>query len=317
MSSVETAGERHAPLDADLRAFLLRAEHVLGPAGADLARRRERYLRLAELAGQPAAPSVARTDMRIPAVQPGAPEVALRLYEASAGRRDAVAVYLHGGGWSAGSIASHDGLCAWMAERTGLRIASIEYRLSPEHPHPAALHDAQAAVCWAHAAHGHVALVGDSAGGYLAAAGALWAVRQHSLPLAWLGMLYPAVSPCLRLASHDEHAESIGLKLDMLRQYWCWFAGEGSASAQAPLDLLEVKHWQGLPPTHIVAAPWDPLRDEARALARRMADSGVAVSCHEAQGMAHGFARFVQQSPRAHRHMRDFCAVLRQAMGGP
>ncbi len=316
-------------LDTSLAEFLHEAAAQLGPSVIELAQRRERYNRIAMLAGAPHAPGVKRADVLVPSANGHGVPVRIYTPGGTPGNADApLAIYLHGGGWSAGGIASHDGLCAWLAYEADVELAAVEYRLSPEHAHPAALDDAETALRWALAQHRPVLMVGDSAGGHLAAGATLRAVEGASLcsllhgprgtesrgAVHWLGLLYPAASPKAEFASHREHAHSVGLSRTNLMQYWEWLGGaQGRANPDPHFDLLQVRDWRGLPPTHILSAELDPLRDEAQALAAAMSASRVPVSQRCAQGMPHGFARFVSRSPAAMAEMKDFASRLRQA----
>ncbi|MGA0572879.1 alpha/beta hydrolase fold domain-containing protein [Variovorax sp. VNK109] len=301
-------------LDPDLARFFQLAHAQLGPSVTDLARRRERYDRIAELAGAPAAPDTVRRDFHLDAKQ--GHRVALRLYT-PAQPVSPLALYLHGGGWSAGGIASHDALCGWLAHQAGVELAAVDYRLSPEHAHPAALEDAETALYWALAQKRPVLLLGDSAGAHLAAAAALRAtLHGQASGLAWLGLIYPAASPNAEFPSHHEHAQSAGLSRGNLLQYWEWFGGvQGRANTDPHFDLLQIRNWHGLPPTHILSAELDPLRDEAQALAGIMSASGINVTLRCAPAMPHGFARFVMQSNAAMQEMKGFARALQRSFG--
>jgi len=315
-------GGMHADgtLDAELDEFLRFASMQLGPPDTDVERRRRRYERLADLAGAPRAPRVAREDLLLPRAH--ASPVRVRRYLAQDVHREAapLALYLHGGGWSAGSLASHDGLCAWLASAARLELVAVDYRLCPENAHPAALEDSEFALQWVHRelANGRpVALLGDSAGAHLACATALKAV-QAGRALAWLGLLYPAVSPTADLPSHREHANSPGLSREHLLQYWEWLGGEqGRGNVQPYFDLLRVHDWRGLPRTHILSAQCDPVRDEAQALAGALSASGVPVTHRCAPGMPHGFARFLARSCAAEAEMASFARELGRALTLP
>jgi acetyl esterase len=312
-------------LDAALAGFFQEANARLGPSVTELALRRARYDRMAELAGTPQAPDVARADVQLPSGR--GHEVPVRLYTPRGVPRDAgapIALYLHGGGWSAGGIASHDALCAWLAHEANVELASVDYRLSPEHAHPAALEDAETALQWVAGQQRPVLLAGDSAGAHLAAAAAVRAARRATLratlgagsstAILWLGLIYPAASPNAEFPSHHEYAQSPGLSRRNLLQYWEWFGGvQGRANTDPHFDLLQIRSWQGLPPTHILSAELDPLRDEAEALAGAMAASGVEVTLRCAPGMPHGFARFIMRSPTAWAEMSGFAQQLQRA----
>ncbi len=205
-------------------------------------------------------------------------------------------VYLHGGGWVVGDLDSHDAVCRQIAVGSGCNIVSIDYRLAPEHPFPAAIDDAVAAFRWVR---DHpertdipeaVAIMGDSAGGNLAAVASM-VVRDSgdSLPLAQ-GLIYPVTDVRMNQPSITSFADGYFLtRADME-----WYRGHYSPSPDLwrhphVSPLLAADH-RGLPPTAIWTAGFDPLRDEGMAYAQVLRDSGVPVleRCYTDQ--VHGFA---------------------------
>lgn len=298
-------------LDRSLSEFFAEAQSRLGPSGTDLDRRRQRYERLGELAGLPADSGVQRSDLVL--TGRGGHAIALRRYQPAGVKPEgpnALGLYLHGGGWNAGNIASHDPLVAWLSCELGVELISVQYRLSPEHPHPAALDDVSDVLNWAAAQGRPLLVLGDSAGAHLAAAATLGGVHDDVIGV---GLLYPPVSPNVVVPSHQEHAHSPGLSKRGLEQFWdCLGGAEASANTRFGYDLLKIPTWRGFPPTVILSAQIDPLRDEARLLADKLQLDGVTLTYRCAPSMPHGFARFIQKSALAMTEMRWFAGQLQK-----
>ena len=208
-----------------------------------------------------------------------------------------VMVYTHGGGWVIGAVATVDPFCRLLSEAAGVIIVSVEYRLAPEHPYPAALEDTLAAFDWV-AAHAHewggdasrLALGGDSAGANLAAvtANRLCAEPGADALRAQL-LLYPVTDhPSADHPSYPENATGYGLEANTMRWFWELYAPGASAddTGLAPLRLRDVP---ALPPTLVTTAQYDVLRDEGVAYAQKLKAAGVAVTHLHASDMGHNF----------------------------
>jgi acetyl esterase len=208
-----------------------------------------------------------------------------------------VLVYLHGGGWVAGTVATHDPFCRLLSEAAGVMIASIEYRLAPEHPHPAALDDALAAVHWAHnhAAQwggdaARLALGGDSAGAHLAAvAGNRLCATAGAPKLRALMLLYPVTDhPSGNHLSYSENATGYGLEANLMRWFWEQYAPGGPAD-DPDMSPLRLHSLPPLPPTLVATAEYDVLRDDGIAYAMKLDAAGVDVTHLHAPDMHHNF----------------------------
>lgn len=242
-------------------------------------------------------------------------EIALRFYDTRATRGPGpVVVFYHGGGFVVGSIDTHAGMAAEIARRLDLPVVSVEYRLAPEHKWPAAPDDAEAAARWI-AANGAafdraftgLVLCGDSAGGNLTLVTAL-ALRDQPAALPLLAQLpiYPKADSSRQYESHVAFADGYGLERENMAYY-----GEAYRA--------DVDHWRhspiladlaGLPPTLLVTAGLDPLRDEGRAFAAAAVLAGVPVIYREFAGTIHGFCSYRKLIPSA---QTDFLAVLKLA----
>lgn len=224
--------------------------------------------------------------------------VPVRLYRpagAQAGDALPVVVFYHGGGWTYGDLDTHDVPCRTLANYGHFAVASIDYRLGPEHRFPAAIDDAMAAVRWV-ALEGdasgidtrRIAVAGDSAGGNLAAAVALLA-RDAGLPLAMQALIYPALDMHAAMPSHFEFAGGYLLE----REGILWSRGNYLRSPEDADDpraspLLAASH-RGVAPAYIITAGFDPLLDEGAAYARKLAAEEVSVTYECFEGMVHGF----------------------------
>ncbi|MEV0166804.1 alpha/beta hydrolase [Nonomuraea fuscirosea] len=221
-------------------------------------------------------------------------EVPIRIYRADPGDGPLpVVVYFHGGGWVFGSVKRNDATGRDLAIRTGSVVVSVDYRLAPEDPFPAAADDAWTVVrdIFARPAfyqsNGSVAVVGDSAGGNLAAVAA-WQARDAGLTLAHQVLVYPVLDVAMDTPSYTEFAKGLGLDAaDM-----AWFVQQYAADADpadpclSPLRLPDVA---GLAPATVVTAEYDVLRDEGERYAARLAEAGVPVELRRYDGMVHGF----------------------------
>ena len=221
----------------------------------------------------------------------------LRLFDPRAERAPGpVVVFYHGGGFVAGNIATHAPLAAEIARQLDLPVVSVEYRLAPEAKWPAAPDDAEAAARWV-AANGaalgrtatSLVLTGDSAGGTLTLLTGL-ALRDKpaAVPVKLLIPLYPMADGSKKYPSSLQFIDGYGLSSADSAFYDHAYAPDVNSSRHSAL----LANLAGLPPTVLVAAGLDPLRDGGRAFAGKLAASGVPVSYYEVPGMIHGFATY-------------------------
>ncbi len=214
--------------------------------------------------------------------------LALRLYDpANAGAR--VIVYLHGGMWMLGDLETHDRTCRLLADATSARVLAVDFRRAPEHPWPAAVEDALAAVAWVSAELGTDSpmLAGDSSGGYLALLVAL-RLREQARPSGGLLLACPNTDLRLSSPSIEELGRGWGLDAHSLR----WAAMQWLPPGVAPEDPAVsplLADLSGLPPTVLITADHDPLRDEGDALAEALRAARVPVINRREPGMVHGF----------------------------
>lgn len=222
-----------------------------------------------------------------------------RLYEA--GPSDVTVMYYHGGGWILGGLESHDHICAEICGTTGYRVVSVDYRLAPEHRHPAAFDDCLAATQATFARHGgRLVLCGDSAGANL---GAAVAHRLRGTPVTPSGqvLIYGSYSPKIGSeGSYATHAEAPMLKRSELLVYRVFRYAEGYDPAHDPTAApLADTDFSALPPTFLIAAECDPLADDSAIYAARISEAGGRAHSEVAPGLVHGFLRARHMSHRA------------------
>ena len=240
--------------------------------------------------------------------------VPVRLYSPAGGDLERMVVYFHGGGWVIGSLDTHDGTCRALANRCGCRVASVNYRLAPEHRFPAAVEDCWTVTRRAFDQAAAVAVAGDSAGGNLAAVMALRA-RDGGLPLRGQVLVYPVTDWKFDSASYIRNADGYGLTLPAMRWYWDHYLGD-TDGGHPEASPLRAESLAGVAPALVVVCEFDPLRDEGVAYAERLREAGVPVFLSEYEGMIHGFVRMQALIDRSHDLIHELGRFLADAVGG-
>ena len=232
-----------------------------------------------------------------------------RLYRPSAGTLPLV-IFVHGGGWTFGSLNSHENECRHLALSSGAAVLAIDYRLAPEHPFPAPLEDVLAAITAVKAGvlgdgidPARFALAGDSAGANLAL-GALLTLRDAGAPTARAAVFYyGCFAPIFTTESHQRWGSGMfGLSSERMRWYWRNFLGGKLLDAPvlaAPLNA----DLANLPPLHLIAAGLDPLHDDTVLMAARLKRAGVAHQVETVPGVIHGFLRNTPRIAAARRSL--------------
>ncbi|WP_181685471.1 alpha/beta hydrolase [Halorhabdus salina] len=257
----------------------------------------------------------ATTDGAIPGPEG---EVPVRVYQPDEPGPYPTLVYFHGGGFVFGSIATHDTLCRRLTRETGAVVVSVEYRLAPEHPFPAAVEDAFAATQWA-AEHpdrldsdGSLVVAGDSAGGALAAGTALLARDRGGPEIDSQILFYPGVG--FREEQHSV-TQNDGIVLASEDLVWfqeCYY--ESDLDSHNPYaDPTHARDLGGVAPATVVTAGFDPLRDGGIEYAERLEADGVAVTHRHEDDMIHGFA--TADIDRAKTIVQDVAADMHDTLG--
>jgi acetyl esterase len=225
-----------------------------------------------------------------------------------------VVAYLHGGGWMMGTLDSADAPLHRMANAAGATVVSVDYRLAPEHPFPAALDDSLAAIRGIAAEHPGepLAVAGDSAGGNLAA---VCARRlRGELDLRLQALIYPVTDSRLNRPSHLEFATGHGLSLAQLRRVWNLYL-DGRPGADPDASPLRATDLAGVAPAYVLTAEQDVLRDEGEAYAEALRAAGVPVELVRWPGTIHGFFRWLAATSVAGEAVDAVAAALRRALG--
>jgi acetyl esterase len=259
-----------------------------GSAGpADLEAKRAGYLQTALERGGALELVDATEDIVIATA--GDARISARVYKPLNGARvPGGVVWFHGGGWLIGDLEGFDWVSRSLSNAAGARLASVDYRLAPEHPFPAAVEDADAAVRWASEL-GPVVIGGDSAGGNLAAVAPRHA-RDAGLDVRAQILVYPATDASMAGESYRKHDMPL-LTADEMKL--CWSVYRGDAAAEDPdVSPLRAADLAGLPPTLIAVAGHDVLRDDGVRYAEALQEAGVDVRLDMYEDMAHGFLRW-------------------------
>jgi acetyl esterase/lipase len=227
-----------------------------------------------------------------------------RLYFPTAGPSPLV-VYLHGGGWTVGSLESHDRMCRRLADGSGAAVLALDYRLAPEYPWPASVDDTVAALRWVASApaelgetSGAVAVAGDSAGGTLAALACLRLRDEHPEALPALQvLLYANTDLTGAQPSMREKATGWGLDADTVRFFNSQWVPDENRWGDPDVSPLHAPDLSMLPAALVISAEHDPLRDESEAYAARLRDAGVDVNLRREPGLIHNFMLLDELSP--------------------
>jgi acetyl esterase len=307
---VEADGQRLAP-QAQLLLRLLRAagrdELWTGTVAGSRAALEESAHVLDGTVVQP----VVRRAITIPGP---AGELTARLYTPAAlPPGSPLVVYYHGGGWVLGSLDTHDNLCGHLALTAGVRVLSVDYRLAPEHPFPAAVHDAFAAYDHAVRNAGSwdadpaaVAVAGDSAGANLAAVVAASAGRSPACAM----LLYPRVDLVTRRRSQELFGAGHLLTEASMHRVEGLYVDPAQAS-DPRASVLFTADLSGFPPTYLATAGFDPLRDEGEAFAAWLAAAGVPVLHSRHPDLIHGYATMFPLGGRFHDAVTEATTALR------
>lgn len=308
------------PLDPQVRALIDQASAAGLPPYPTLSAeeaRRVMVLRMAMTAGEPQAVA-AVSNRQIPG--PDGP-LLLRTFTPAGSGPFPILVYFHGGGFVVGSVETHDHLCRALANASGCIVASVEYRLAPEHKFPAAVDDAFAATRWVtdNAADllgdaRRIAVGGDSAGGNLAAATALRARDEGGPALRYQLLIYPVTNHNFDTPSYHENGSGYMLSRADMEWYWNHYLAREEDGLHPYASPLRAEDLHGLPPALVATAEYDPLRDEGEAYANRLREAGVPVAFTRYNGLIHGFLRYHNVLDRIRQALDEMGAALRETM---
>lgn len=299
----------------DVRIFLDFLNNLPGPRSHEVApaEARAMMLKSRHVADAPVGELATIRDLACPG--PGG-EIILRFYDARPSRGPTpLLLFFHGGGFVLGDLDTHEPFCAEIARRLDLPVLAVDYRLAPEHPFPAAPEDCIAAARWAAASPDALGFevtglvpCGDSAGGNLAIVVSM-ALRDDpaAAPVLALWPIYPAADPAKGYPSFEDFGEGYLLTRDGMRWFDDCYAADPKDWRYAPL----IKSQQGMPPTLVITASLDPIRDQGRAYAAACAQAGVPTVFFEAEGNIHGFINLRKAIPSSDDDIARCVAALK------
>ncbi len=282
------------PLDKQAQAFLDQraAAGVRQFYDLTVEQAREQAIRFSKLMGAPEA--VTHVEDR--SIPNSGGEMPIRIYKHKADSVMPVLVYFHGGGWVTGNLDTSDVWCRAFTNAAQCIVVSVNYRHAPEHKYPTAAEDAYAATCWASmnaasigADPARLAVGGASAGGNLAAVVAMMARDRGEPKIAYQLLWAPVTDYSFDTASYRDNAEGYGLTTKDMKKYWELYVPTASDASHYYASPLRASNLAGLPRAHILAAEFDPLRDEGEAYAARLRQAGVHVTHQRYAGMVHAF----------------------------
>ena len=309
------------PLDPLVKAFLDKAAAIPRPKPWEMptAAARQTFAAMMHLTG-PKDVAVGRIENF---VIPGpAGPIRARAYEpiASVGPQPTL-IYFHGGGFVVGGLESHDGLCRLLVAEGGFKLIAVDYRLAPEHPYPAAVHDAWAAFQWieANAADlgidgGRIAVGGDSAGGMLAAVLTQLARGKAKPRIAYQLLLFPNTQVGGETSSLKEFAVGYFLERRTIEFFSSLYLPEGTDRNSPKVSPLRTKDFSGLPPAYVMLGGYDPLHDEGLAYAEKLKAAGVKVAIADYANLVHCFIYLQTVLPEAHEAVSKAARAVRTAL---
>jgi acetyl esterase len=290
------------PEEAGIREFLAICDGFYPPDAVDapIAQQRAWYDALCARFDQPLPEGLTFEDEML--------FVPIRRYRPARMRSDVVLLYLHGGGFVVGSLDSHHAICAEIADHSGAELVSVDYRLAPEHVWPAQTDDCFGVLKQLIGQAKKVVVIGDSAGGNLAAGLTLRARDEDLSGVVGQVLIYPALGGDLRSGSYIEMAHAPGLSTADVAYYRAILKAPQDEPVAHPLLAADLS---GLPPAFITVAHFDPLRDDGWHYAERLREAGVEVSIREEPQMVHAWLRARHMSEGARDGFSAVCAAVR------
>jgi acetyl esterase len=309
------------PLDFQMKSVLDAMVAAKNPAFHTLTPQEAR--RIAAARPQPGEPEpVAKVeDRNIPS---SGGDIPIRIYTPAGVPPLGVLIYFHGGGWVIGNIAMTDQPCRLLANASGCMVASVEYRLAPEHKFPCGPEDCYTATKWVYdnarsldVDPMRIAVGGTSAGATLAMAVALMARDRGGPHIAYQLLVYPATTTELTTSSHTQFAKDNYYILSRADMEWFWghYLGRDEDRTNPYACPAYAKSLAGLPAAFVITAEYDPLRDEGEAYGVRLSEEGVSTILKRYDGVTHGFFGMPGLLEKAKVAIQDAAVALRNAIG--
>jgi acetyl esterase len=239
-------------------------------------------------------------------------DIPVRVYRPDRDGPLPVVAYFHGGGWVVGSINSFDSVCRALANASGAIVASVGYRLAPEHRFPGALEDCVAVTRWLAREAGElggdpsrVAVAGDSAGGNLA----IGVARHLRDAVSFQALIYPVCDAGFDTPSYDAYAERYGLTSEGMQRFWRLYL-DGADGNDPDASPLRASDLAGLAPAFVLTSEFDVLRDEGEAMVEALRAAGVEVTHRRYDGTIHGFWRWLAKARITHDAIAEIGGAL-------
>ncbi|MBN9654109.1 alpha/beta hydrolase [Halobacillus sp. GSS1] len=247
-------------------------------------------------------------------------DIPVRIYTPEGEGPFPVLVYFHGGGWVFGNIDSSDNICRYFSCHAQTVVVSVDYRLAPEHKYPAAFHDALDAITWVSNEAGHwntdphrLAVGGESSGGNLAAASAIYFMDNHGIEIAHQFLITPVLDYNFDTDSYRANY-TYNLTNEKMKWFFQHYLNREEEGRDVFVSPLRIKKMAGLPPTLMVTAEYDPLREEAFAYAERLQASGVSVTHHHFEDLVHSFINMSGVVDRSAEALESITRTLKEML---
>lgn len=307
------------PLDPQVKELLQILQQMVGSPLSSLSPTEARK-QAAQLRSKPLRPQAIERIENLTIPGPNG-EIPIRIYTPEVSENLPILVFFHGGGWVLGDLEAADPACRVVAASAGCMIVSVDYRLAPEHKFPAPVEDAYAATCWvaknAENIGGNphkISVVGDSAGGNLAAAVSLMARDRGQPSLASQILIYPVTSYGFDTESYQLYKQGdCGLSYDDMAWFWNHYLNQKSDGQNPYASPLLAPDLTNLPPAFIITAECDVLRDEGEAYAAKLQSAGVPVKLQRYQGMIHGFVGMAPVLDGGKKALQDIVTYIRES----
>lgn len=290
--------------DDDVQRYIAKSEQALPalPENVSLTEWRDGYLALCQHFEAPIPAGLTIEDRQIE-------QISCRVYTPSNAHPKAVIVFFHGGGFVLGNLDSHHSICADISHQSNIELIAVNYRLAPEHRHPAQIEDCLAVtthIC-ANMADRNILLMGDSAGAWLAA---MLSDRLRA-KISGQILIYPTLSGDLSWPSYRNHAHAPGLTTADIKQYSALLFGE-DANEQDMDGPLRKTDFSQLPETIIFSAMCDPLHDDGPAYAAKLNAAGSTAICYSQDGLIHGYLRGRYHADKIAQAFDDIICAVKQ-----
>lgn len=249
-------------------------------------------------------------------------QIPIRIYTPEGNEMLPILIFFHGGGWVVGNIDTHDNTARYLAKKSSSIVVSVDYRLAPENPFPAAMDDAYSALQWVSqnaesfgGDPGRIAVAGDSAGGNLAAVVSLMSRDRDGPKIKYQVLTYPAVDLSnMNTESYDHFAKGFFLTKEAMQWFRSLYLPDKKDWQNPYASPLLAEDHSNLPPAFIITAQFDPLRDEGEAYAKKLKQAGVPVRLIRYDGMTHGFVSNGRLLRQSHDALDNIAAELKKAL---